>query len=225
MSRIALTAFCFLGFAASAFAQEQPEADSTIAPDANELAPVDSLKPGEYQWLDSKPAPGTLIVVVSLDAQRAYVYRNGQRIATSTISSGQPGRETPTGVYPILAKEKMHHSNLYNNAAMPFMQRLTWDGVALHAGRIPGHPASHGCVRLPREFARDLFALTERGQTVVISEDDSAEALVRVGLPDYLALQVGRREDVSIANVAINSGGNAASPRYQSQNDLALGAR
>lgn len=224
MSRTALTLVCLFGFAASAFAQDQPLLAAADGADASEQAPIDSLKPGEYQWLDSKPAPGTLVVVVSLDAQRAYVYRNGQRIATSTISSGRPGRETPTGVYPILVKEKMHHSNLYNDAAMPFMQRLTWDGVALHAGRIPGHPASHGCVRLPNEFARDLYALTERGQTVVISQDDSVESLMGVGLPEYLAVQVGRHDDALPAEVAISTGGNATSLSYQAQNDVALGA-
>ena len=224
MSRIALTLFCVLGLAAPAFAQQQPPSQTDFA-DASEQAPVDSLKPGEYQWLDSKPAPGMLIVVISLDAQRAYVYRNGQRIATSTISSGRPGRETPTGVYPILAKEKMHHSNLYDDAAMPFMQRLTWDGVALHAGRIPGHPASHGCVRLPKDFARDLYALTERGQTVVISEDDSVESLQRVGLPDYLAVQVGRHDDAAPGTAELGLGETATSMRYQPQTEVALGAR
>ena len=223
MSRTTIALFCILGFAAPVFAQEQLlPAESGLA-DASAQQPVDSLKPGEYQWLDSKPAPGTLIVVVSLEAQRAYVYRNGQRIATSTISSGRPGRETPTGVYPILAKEKMHHSNLYDDAAMPFMQRLTWDGVAMHAGRIPGHAASHGCVRLPKNFARDLYSLTERGQTVVISEDDSVQSLVRVGLPENLAMQVGRHEasDAQAASV----GGSGTSLSYQPQTEVALGAR
>jgi hypothetical protein len=152
----------------------------------------DGLQPGEFQWFGSGAGDGSLVVMVSLADQRATVYRNGERVAVTTVSTGMPGRETPTGVYPILQKEKMHHSNLYNDAPMPFMQRLTWDGVALHAGRIPGHPASHGCVRLPKEFAQQLFAITERGQTVIISDDTSVAAMLRAGAPEFLANQIGR---------------------------------
>lgn len=117
-----------------------------------------------------------MVVVVSLPEQRAHVYRNGVRIGVSTISSGKPGNETPTGVFPILQKKRMHHSNLYNDAPMPFMQRLTWDGIALHAGRIPGEPASHGCVRLPLEFSKLLFDATEHGVIVVIADELSQGA-------------------------------------------------
>ena len=85
----------------------------------------------------------------------------------------KPGHETPTGTYPILEKRRRHFSNLYNNAPMPFMQRLTWDGIALHAGQIPGYPASHGCVRLPHAFAEKLFAITERDMMVVIADETS----------------------------------------------------
>ncbi len=113
------------------------------------------------------------MVVVSLPEQMAHVYRGGVRIGRSTISSGKPGHDTPTGVFPILQKRRVHHSNLYNNAPMPFMQRLTWDGVALHAGQSPGDPASHGCVRLPRKFAEELFAITEHGVNVVVADDTS----------------------------------------------------
>lgn len=131
-----------------------------------------ALQPGEYEWSNDIPADGPTVIVVSLPEQRLHVYRDGQRIAVSTISSGKPGKDTPTGVFPILQKKRMHHSNLYDNAPMPFMQRLTWDGVALHAGRIPGYPASHGCVRLPRAFAEQLFELTERDSTLVVVADD-----------------------------------------------------
>jgi hypothetical protein len=134
---------------------------------------ADGLAPGEFEWTPEVSPQGPMVIVVSLPEQRAHVYRNGVRIGLSTISSGKPGHETPTGVFTILQKRKVHHSNLYNNAPMPFMQRLTWDGVALHAGRIPGHPASHGCVRLPREFAELLFEVTERDMTVVIADEAS----------------------------------------------------
>jgi hypothetical protein len=171
-----------------AWAQENPSAP--LAPDiaaANLLrAGVDEnqLKPGEFVWLPAvQPDTGApLMIIVNLSAQRAYVYRDGEPIAVTTISTGRPGRETPTGTFEILAKERMHHSNIYDDAAMPFMQRLTWSGLTLHAGHLPGYPASHGCVRLPEKFAQQLFDLTETGETVVISDDGSAEALARAGL-------------------------------------------
>jgi hypothetical protein len=91
-------------------------------------------------------------------------------IGVSTVSTGRPGHETPTGVFTILQKRKEHYSNLYNNAPMPFMQRLTWDGIALHAGNLPGHPASHGCIRLPLGFAERLFGVTALGMTVIVTD-------------------------------------------------------
>jgi hypothetical protein len=112
-----------------------------------------------------------MVLLVSLTAQQAYVYRNGVRIGASTVSSGKKGKETPTGVFTILQKNAKHRSNLYNNAPMPYMQRLTWDGIALHAGNLPGYPASHGCVRLPMAFARALFDETATGMTVVVTRD------------------------------------------------------
>jgi hypothetical protein len=142
------------------------------------------LKPGEFLWLPAaqRAIGGPLVIIVNLNGQRAYVYRDGEPIAITTVSTGRPGRETPTGTFEILAKERMHHSNIYDDAPMPFMQRLTWSGLSLHAGHLPGYPASHGCVRLPEKFAQQLFDLTETGETVVISENGSAEALAHAGL-------------------------------------------
>ncbi|ROP79361.1 lipoprotein-anchoring transpeptidase ErfK/SrfK [Stenotrophomonas rhizophila] len=132
------------------------------------------LKPGEFLWHPEISPSGPIVLVVSLDEQRAYVYRNGIAIGMSTISSGKTGHETPTGVFTILQKDKDHKSNLYNSAPMPYMQRLTWDGIALHGGSLPGHPASHGCVRLPQAFAQKLFGETHRGDTVVVADAKSA---------------------------------------------------
>ena len=114
-------------------------------------------------------AQGPVLVYVDLGRQRATVYRNGIRIGVSTISSGKHGYDTPTGVFTILEKDKDHHSSTYDDAPMPYQQRLTWNGVALHAGNLPGFPASHGCVRLPMEFAKKLFTVTPMGGTVVIA--------------------------------------------------------
>lgn len=130
---------------------------------------ADHLKPGQWVWSPAISPSGPLLVYVDLSRQIATVYRNGVRIAVSTISSGKPGHETPTGVFTILQKDAKHRSSKYNDAPMPFQQRLTWDGVALHAGGLPGYPESHGCVHLPYDFSRELFAITSLGATVVIS--------------------------------------------------------
>ncbi|HUO88520.1 MAG TPA: L,D-transpeptidase [Rhizomicrobium sp.] len=134
-------------------------------------ADIDTLRPGEFIWAPQLAPEGPTTVVVSLPAQRAYVYRNGVRIGASTISTGKKGHETPTGVFTILQKREEHYSNRYNNAPMPYMQRLTWDGIALHAGKLPGYAASHGCVRLPLAFSKALFKETSLGMTVVVTDD------------------------------------------------------
>jgi hypothetical protein len=129
---------------------------------------ADALRPGAFLWEPELSPTGAVEIVVSIPQQRAYVYRGGTLIGVSTVSTGRRGHETPTGSFSILQKRPRHFSNLYNNAPMPFMQRLTWDGIALHAGQIPGHPASHGCVRLPLAFAQHLFGATRIGAQVHI---------------------------------------------------------
>ena len=153
-------------------------------------SPVDTspaaLKPGEWVWGGDSKEMGPMAVVVSITEQRAYVYRNGLLEAVSTVSTGKPGHETPTGVFTILQKDKDHHSNKYNDAAMPYQERLTWDGIALHAGGLPGYPESHGCVHLPTAFARLLFGATNMGMVVVIAKEGVSDpALVhpRVASP------------------------------------------
>jgi hypothetical protein len=114
------------------------------------------------------------IAVVAIRDQRVSIYDASGVALRARISSGQGGYETPVGVFSILQKKAEHYSNLYDDASMPFMQRITWSGVALHAGALPGYPASHGCVRLPYEFAEKIFSLTKIGMRVVISRDDIA---------------------------------------------------
>ncbi len=129
---------------------------------------IDHLKPGEWVWAPEVAPDGPVLVYVDLSRQIAMVYRNGVRIAATTVSTGKAGHETPTGVFTILQKDAKHRSSIYNNAPMPYQQRLTWDGIALHAGGLPGYPESHGCVHLPYQFARELFAITNLGVTVVV---------------------------------------------------------
>ncbi len=140
--------------------------------------PADMLKNGEFTWAPEITPSGPIMVLVSLDEQRAYTYRNGVLIGTSTVSTGKPGHETPTGVFITKLKDKDHHSSLYNSAPMPYTQRLTNDGIALHAGGIPGYPESHGCVHLPSEYARLLFEAAPLGMTVVIADQRTQPEIV-----------------------------------------------
>jgi hypothetical protein len=132
--------------------------------------PDGPLQPGEYWWHPEISPSGPIMVLVSVPNQILHVYRNGVLIGRSTVSTGTKGHATPGGVFTILEKKQTHRSKTYNNAPMPNMQRLTWDGIAMHSGNLPGHPASHGCIRLPYDFSLALFKLTAKGGTVVIGD-------------------------------------------------------
>src|SRR6202049_3693979 len=132
------------------------------------------FKPGDYVWHPEISLAGPVVVIVSLPEQRMYVYRNGVRIGRSTVSTGTKGHTTPTSMFTILQKKVSHESNIYKGAQMPHMQRLTWTGIAMHAGHLPGYPASHGCVRLPIDFAEKLYSVTRSGTSVIITDDKFA---------------------------------------------------
>jgi L,D-transpeptidase catalytic domain len=165
---------CVRVIAASAFIAALP-----LAPLAAQGAPksaalelakqAEKLKPGQWVWKPQIAPKGPILVYVDLGRQLATVYRNGIRIGVTTISSGRDGYETPTGVFTILEKNVEHISHKYNDAPMPYQQRLTWGGVALHAGGLPGYPESHGCVHLPMAFSKLLYAAMPLGGTVVIA--------------------------------------------------------
>src|ERR1041384_3468696 len=135
-------------------------------PTGNSTGP---LKPGEYWWHPEISPSGPVVVLVSVPQQTLHVYRNGILIGRSTISSGK-GSSTPGGVFNILEKKATHRSKKYDNAPMPNMQRLTWTGIAMHSGQLPGYAASHGCVRLPYDFSQLLFGITSSGGTVIIGD-------------------------------------------------------
>lgn len=156
--RLLLAGTAAVGFAASAHAST-----GLVYKDANDL------QPGEFTWDPDLSPFGAVAVVVSIPEQLVHVYRNGVRIAVSTCSTGKPGHATPTGVFTVLQKDADHRSSTYNNAPMPNMNRLTWSGIALHAGNLPGYPASHGCIRLPLEFSARLFEITHIGTPVIIA--------------------------------------------------------
>jgi hypothetical protein len=147
--------------------------------------PIGDLKKGQFLWMGGAVTAGPLVMVVSITEQRAYVYRNGVLIGATTVSTGRPGHATPIGVFTVLQKQKDHRSTIYDGAPMPYMERLTWGGVALHAGGLPGYPESHGCIHLPSEFARLLFGVTSNGMTVVIGAEEKAPT--RIAHPGYLA--------------------------------------
>ena len=119
-------------------------------------------------------APDPLLIVVSLRRQRLTVFNKSGTVTQSPVSSGQPEFPTPTGVFSVIGKEVEHESNLYEGASMPYMQRLTWSGTAMHAGNLPGYAASHGCVRLPYGFSQRLFGMTSINTRVIVTHDDVA---------------------------------------------------
>jgi hypothetical protein len=132
------------------------------------------LRPGEYIWHPELAPSGTISMVIDLSRQRAYVRRDGVCIGVTTVSTGKRGYRTPTGDYTVIEKERFHRSNRYDNAPMPYMERLTDYGMALHGGHLPGYPASHGCIRLPLAFARDLFEEDTMGMRVTITGEASS---------------------------------------------------
>lgn len=126
------------------------------------------LRPGDYLWASSVPSQGETRVVVDLLTQMTYVYRGDKLIGASTMSSAKTGHITPYGYWSILEKRPFYRSKKYDNAPMPFMQRIDDYGIAFHGGVNPGYPASHGCMRLPIKFAEKLYGVTKIGTKVVI---------------------------------------------------------
>ncbi len=147
------------------------------------MPPVDAattLGANRFNWRDAGAPAGPVRMVISIPLQRLFVYRGTSLIAVAAVSTGSAGHETPTGEFTVLQKAVTHRSNKYSNAPMPYMQRLTWDGVALHAGHNPGYAASHGCIRMPFAFARKLYAATRLGAHVSVTDETSMP-----GSPDF----------------------------------------
>ena len=155
------------------------------------------LSPNQFVWKDNGSSE-PVTIVVSLMEQRAFVYRGSVMIAATTISSGKDGKDTPVGTYPILQKNAVHKSSLYDDASMPFMQRLTWDGIAIHAGRNPGFPASHGCIRVPLGFAKQLFGVTTLGTTVTVTDDFEGGVMPEAPVADQETAVANLRQSISL---------------------------
>ncbi len=155
------------GLLTSSLAMPQPSFHTKGTATGKQTGP---LKPGEYWWKPELSPKGPVVALVSLPQQTIHVYRNGILIGRSSISSGTKGNATPGGVFSILEKKQTHRSKKYDDAPMPYMQRLTWTGIAMHSGQLPGYAASHGCIRLPYDFAVLLFSATDKGGTVVVGD-------------------------------------------------------
>jgi L,D-transpeptidase-like protein len=147
---------------------------------------------------------GPLQIIVSIADQRISVYDNGALIARSSVSTGIRGHPTPLGVFSVISKQRWHRSNLYSDAPMPYMQRITWSGIALHDGVVPGHPASHGCIRLKHDFAVRLWHLTKRGTRVIIAQNEVKP--VEVASPHLFAPKPKLAQEIPVATVPADSG-------------------
>ena len=143
------------------------------------------------EFIQSRAAGEPIMAIVSLRDQRITVYDADGWILRAPVSSGQKGRETPAGIFSVIQKEAEHYSNLYDDAYMPHMQRITWSGIALHGGALPGYPASHGCVRMPFDFAARLFDATRLGMRVIVAPTDVAP--VEISPPGFVPAEAGRR--------------------------------
>ena len=126
------------------------------------------LRPGQYLWASSIPAEGETRIVIDRLTQMAYVYRAEKLVGVTTVSTAKHGYITPLGQWTILEKRPFYRSKKYDNAPMPWMQRIDEYGIALHGGGTPGYPESHGCIHLPDKFAQKLYGLTKIGSKVVI---------------------------------------------------------
>jgi L,D-transpeptidase-like protein len=167
MKLLSFVVLSFVLLTASQAKMERPSFHTKGTPTGKPTGP---LKPGQYWWHPEISPQGPLMILISVPQQEMHVYRNGIMIGRSSVSTGSKGHATPGGVFTILEKQQSYRSKKYNNAPMPNMQRLTWTGIAMHSGQLPGYAASHGCVRLPYDFSQLLFATTNRGGTVVIGD-------------------------------------------------------
>jgi hypothetical protein len=144
---------------------------------------------------------GPLQIVISIADQRISVYDDGALIARSSVSTGVPSHPTPLGVFSVISKQRWHRSNLYSAAPMPYMQRITWSGIALHAGDLPGYPASHGCIRLKKDFAIRLWHLTKRRTRVIIAPEDTGPA--EIAHPGLFAVKSKAASDAAESRAVV----------------------
>lgn len=164
MKKFAITFLTALFLLAPDFSASAIEKGAPQRPDTADL------KPNQYIWNPEASPTGPVGIIVDLTNQMIYVYRNGKQIGRSAVSTGIKSHPTAPGSYTILTKNVKYHSEKYHEASMPFMERLTWDGMAIHGGNNPGQPSSHGCIHVPLDFAEKLYGITTKGDTVLVSD-------------------------------------------------------
>ncbi len=188
-----------------------PDAETAAAaPDA-----ATAQKPAAKKAEEKSGTQGFVYAVVSLADQHINVYGASGRITTSRVSTGQAGFRTPSGIYSVIGKSRYHRSNIYSGAPMPWMQRITWSGIAMHAGVVPGYPASHGCIRLPYSFAPVMFNLTKQGARVVVASRDTVPVdfshaflpLPKMQSAPAGAQQAARNTSVELASMGTSDAG------------------
>jgi hypothetical protein len=176
-------------------------------------------EPAKAEQSEKLVAPvGPLTAVISIGSQKVTVFSKDGVVARSAVSTGRSGYETPQGVFSILEKKREHFSNLYDDAPMPNMQRITWSGVAMHAGNLPGYPASHGCIRLPHGFSDRLFGLTRVGMRVIVAKSDVAPA--DISHPRLFVPSAPAPIPVAAAPPASDAGGDGETARATSKGDV-----
>jgi lipoprotein-anchoring transpeptidase ErfK/SrfK len=163
---------------------------------------------------------GPLIIAISINKQHLKIYDANGLFAEAPVSTGMHGHPTPMGVFSIIQKQKFHESNIYSNAPMPFMERITWSGIAMHAGVLPGYPASHGCIRMPMAFAVKMYGWTRMGARVIITPDEMAPASFSHPLLVTQKQPVGAEKPET--NASDKADKSASNPSTASQADLSL---
>jgi lipoprotein-anchoring transpeptidase ErfK/SrfK len=209
-----VTAALAVALNSEAAAAEESHQKNVAVPAGRVASTVSVRNDHSVVSIESRTASEPIIAIVSLRSQQITVYDADGWILRAPISSGQKGRETPAGVFSIIQKEAEHYSNLYDDAFMPHMQRITWSGIALHGGALPGHPASHGCVRLPYDFAEHLFDVTRLGMRVIVAPNDVSP--VTIAHPVLFPLKSGT-DAAATARTAAADAAEAASKADQAR--------
>jgi hypothetical protein len=196
----------------------------------SDASAIDRRGERTVESIESRAAGEPIMAIVSLQKQRITIYDANGWILRAPVSSGQRGRETPAGIFSVIEKDADHHSNLYDDASMPHMQRLTWSGIALHGGPLPGYPASHGCVRMPFDFAERLFDMTQMGLRVIVAPTDVAPieiahpALFQTK-PGADALAAARVADADEAAKKLEQARRAAGAAYRESTQAMMSVR
>ena len=192
-----------------------PQPTAPVRTAAGRTAAAEPSAPAQPRPVVTGQPPEPLVAVISLASQRMVVYSPSGHIVDTRVSTGKAGHDTPSGIYSVIQRNRHHRSNIYSGAPMPYMQRITWSGIALHAGVVPNHPASHGCIRLPNEVAPKMWAVGRIGMRVVITRGTVAPVEVahaNLPVPQSTPVPIGEAP-VTVRTAAVGTGPDAGEPR------------